>query len=75
MSHLNSKESLIKDIQQLLNTYDEGSVTQINPTLLKYMDEEELKTIIDDLLRQKEHFVENHIDWLNSFKKKNDEAE
>ncbi len=69
------KKKLIEDIQQLLNEYKGGSVTQINPTLLKYMDEEELKTIIDDLLRQKEQFVENHINWLNSFKKKNDEAE
>ena len=69
------KEKLIKDIQQLLNEHEGGSVTQINPALLEYMSEEELKAIIDDLLRQKEQFVETHVEWLNRFKKTNDETE
>ena len=66
---LSEKEKLIKDIQQLLNEYEGGSVTQINPALLEYMSEDELKAIIDDLLRQKESFVESHVEWLNRFKK------
>ena len=64
------KEKLIKDIQQLLNEY-KGSVTQINPAILEYMSENELKAIIEDLLRQKEQFLETHLDWLNRFKQEN----
>ena len=65
------KSKLIEDIQQLLNDHKGGSVTHINPTLLEYMDEDELKAIIDDLLRQKERFLETHTEWLDQFKKNN----
>ncbi len=65
------KKKLIEDIQKLLNEYKEGSFTQINPALLEYMSEDDLKAIIDDLLRQKEQFVETHVEWLNRFKKEN----
>ncbi len=65
------KEHLIKDIQQLLNDYTEANCTYINPTLLEYMNENELKAIIDDLLRQKENVLEMNIEWLNQFKKQN----
>jgi len=64
-----NKKKLIEDIQQLLNEHEDGSTTQINPALLEYMSEDELKAIIDDLLRQKEQFVETHVEWLNRFKK------
>ena len=62
------KEKLIADIQQLLNEHG-GSFTRINPALLEYMGEEDLKKIIDDLLRQKENFLESNAEWLQSFKK------
>ena len=65
------KKKLIEDIQKLLNEYNEESFTQINPALLEYMSEDDLKAIIDDLLRQKEQFVETHVEWLNRFKKEN----
>ena len=69
MSAESNKEKLIKDIQQLLNEHKSEGLTQINPALLSYMSEEELKSIIDDLLRQKERFLETHTEWLNQFKK------
>ena len=64
-----NKEQLIKDIENLLNSYEGGSVTHINASMLEFMDEETLKSIIDSLLRQKEKTVESNVDWLEQFKK------
>ncbi|NPA65291.1 MAG: hypothetical protein GXO11_00255 [Epsilonproteobacteria bacterium] len=66
---MEEKEKLIQDIQNLLNSYDGESVTNINPKLLEYMDESDLKKIIEDLLIQKENLLENNQEWLEQFKK------
>jgi len=63
-----TKEKLIKDIQDLLNTYDALSNTSINPNLLEFMDEKTLKSIIGSLLDQKEASKEVDIEWLEQFK-------
>lgn len=63
------KTQLINDIQKLLNSYDGLPVTDINPALLEFMDEEMLISIIDSLLRQKEQESESvDLEWLNQFK-------
>lgn len=62
------KEKLIDDIQKLLNTYEGGSETQIDPALLEFMDETTLLSIIDSLLVQKEAAKESDIEWLEQFK-------
>ena len=65
-----SKQELIGDIQTLLNSYgDDVPMTQINPDLLEFMDEETLKNIIVSLLKQKEQVNEEAIEWLEQFKK------
>ena len=65
-----TKKELINDIEILLNSYgDETPPTVINPTLLEFMDEETLKSIIGSLLRQKETVNEDSIEWLEQFKK------
>ena len=65
-----TKEELIKDIETLLNGYDDKLPrTQINPALLAFMDEETLKSIIGSLLRQKENVNEDNKEWLEQFKK------
>lgn len=65
-----SKEKLIHDIETLLNSYgDDVPPTVINPSLLEFMDEETLKSIIGSLLRQKETVNEDSIEWLEQFKK------
>ena len=64
-----TKEQLIHDIENLLNSYEGGSETYINPDLLSFMDEETLKSVIDSLLRQKEKTVESNLEWLERFKK------
>lgn len=65
-----TKETLIHDIETLLNSYgDDTPPTVINPALLEFMDEETLKSIIDSLLRQKETVNEDSIEWLEQFKK------
>ena len=61
------KKKLISDIEQLLNSY-EGSLTTINPALLSYMSEDELKKIIGDLLHQKEKILDDNKEWLEQFK-------
>lgn len=65
----NKKYQLIADIEKLLNSYEGGSVTYIDPSMLEFMDEATLKSIIDSLLRQKEKTVESNMDWLEQFKK------
>ena len=66
---MNRQEQLINDIQNLLNTHDGINKTDINPALLKFMDEDTLVNIIDSLLNQKESEKESDIEWLEQFKK------
>lgn len=65
---MEKKEQLIKDIQNLLNSYNGVRPTSINPDLLKFMDEETLINIIDSLLTQKEQNSESDVEWLEQFK-------
>ncbi len=66
---MDKKQQLIKDIQNLLNTYGgELDDTAIKPSLLEFMDENTLISIIDSLLKQKEESKEADIVWLEKFK-------
>jgi len=65
---MSTKEQLIQDIQNLLNSYDTVSATEINPNLLEFMDEATLKQIIGSLLDQKETHVSDDTEWLEQFK-------
>ena len=67
-----NKTKLILDIQKLLNSYKNSSTTTINPDLLQYMDEKDLKQIINNLLDQKEKLLDANKEWLKQFKKKAD---
>ena len=67
---MQSKNQLIIDIQNLLNTHNGISPTSINPELLKFMDEKTLIEIIGNLLDQKEETKEVDIEWLKQFKTK-----
>lgn len=64
-----TKEQLIEDIQNLLNSYDNENTTSINPDLLEFMDEKTLISIIDSLLNQKEESKKPDSEWLEKFKK------
>ncbi len=63
-----NKQLLITDIENLLNSYEGGSVTHIDPSMLVFMDEDTLKSIIGSLLRQKETVNESNLEWLEQFK-------
>ena len=65
---MSTKEELINDIQNLLNTYDGVGKTDINPNLLEFMDQTTLLSIIDSLLVQKEDAKESDLEWLEKFK-------
>jgi len=65
---MEKKEQLIKDIQNLLNSYGELRPTSINPDLLNFMDENTLISIIDSLLTQKEKNSKSDVEWLEQFK-------
>ena len=67
---MSTKAQLIDDIQNLLNTYDGVTKTDINPNLLEFMDTATLLSIIDSLLDQKEDAKESDIEWLAKFKTK-----
>jgi len=64
-----NKKELINDIEQLLNSYEGLKPTHINPDILKYMDQESLKSIIKSLLHEKEKVLQNNLEWLETFKK------
>ena len=64
-----TKHQLIKDIEKLLNSYDGIKDSTINVSVLEYMDEASLKSIISDLLIQKEHSVPSNREYLEQFKK------
>ncbi len=64
-----TKHQLIKDIEKLLNSYDGIKDSTINVSVLEYMDEASLKSIISDLLIQKEHSVSSNREYLEQFKK------
>jgi len=66
---MSTKEQLIIDIQQLLNSHENISTTSINPELLSFMDENTLKSIIGSLLDQKETHLQADNEWLEQFKK------
>ncbi len=66
---MTKKEELILDIQNLLNSYDDVNSTNINPDLLKFIDENTLIDIIDSLLSQKENNKDSDAVWLETFKK------
>ncbi|MCK9490457.1 MAG: hypothetical protein M0Q24_00075 [Sulfurimonas sp.] len=63
------KKQLITDIQNLLNSYNTDNTTSINPSLLEFMDENTLISIIDSLLNQKENLIKADEEWLEKFKK------
>jgi len=65
-----NKNKLIKDIQNLLNSYSGIQSTSINPDLLDFMDEETLKQIIGSLLDKKNILNDEDIEWLEKFKTK-----
>ncbi|MBD3808322.1 MAG: hypothetical protein IE880_06360 [Epsilonproteobacteria bacterium] len=65
---MSTKTDLINDIQNLLNSYEDVAKTSINPSLLEFLDEKALRSIIDKLLSEKEHLSENNRDWLEQFK-------
>jgi len=68
---MNKKEQLIGDIQRLLNTHENIGTTTINPSLLEFMDEKTLLSIIGSLLDQKEDAKESDTEWLEQFKLNN----
>ncbi len=70
MNTKTTKEQLINDIQNLLNTYEGVHQTSINPNLLQFMDDDTLKQIIGNLLDQKEASKESDVEWLEQFKTK-----
>ena len=63
-----TKEQLIADIENLLNSYDDVKPTHINPELLQFLDRQTLLSIIDSILRQQEKTNETNIEWLEQFK-------
>jgi hypothetical protein len=69
VANIDKKAELIKDIQNLLNSYEGVAPTSLNPEILSFMSENDLKGVIGSLLDQKEEAVANvDIEWLNKFK-------
>ena len=61
------KQELLKEIETLLAKYD-GQM-EISPYVLKYLDENELKKIKQNLLKKQENVIKENSEWLEQFKK------
>jgi len=60
------KQALLLEITALLNEY--GSDSSINPSVLEFLEEADLKSIKASLIESKKHHLDDK-EWLNSFKK------
>jgi len=60
-----NKEELLQEILSLLNEY--GKESAINPSVLEFLNESDLKGIKTSLLESKKHHLDDK-EWLNSFK-------
>ena len=61
-----NKESLLQEITSLLNEY--GKETSINPSVLEFLEVEDLEGIKKSLIESKKHHLDDK-EWLNSFKR------
>jgi len=61
-----SKEELLSEITDLLNEY--GSTSSINPSVLEFLSDTDLKEIKKSLIESKKHHLDDK-EWLQQFKK------
>ena len=61
-----SKEELLSEITDLLNEY--GNTSSINPSVLEFLSDTDLKEIKKSLIESKKHHLDDK-EWLQQFKK------
>jgi len=61
-----NKKDLLQEIESLLNEY--GDSSSINPSVLEFLEESDLKEIKKSLLESKKNQM-NDTQWLEKFKK------
>jgi len=61
-----NKKELLTEIEDLLNEY--GDTSSINPSVLEFLEENDLKEIKKSLLESKKHHLDDK-QWLEQFKK------
>ena len=61
-----TKEEMLSEITTLLNEYGEGS--NINPSVLEFLEENDLFEIKKSLIESKKHHLDD-LEWLQQFKK------
>lgn len=61
-----SKEELLQEIVELINEY--GSPSSISPSVLGFLELEDLESIKASLIENKKHHLDDK-EWLNQFKK------
>ncbi len=61
-----SKEELLEEIVELINEY--GNPSTINPSVLGFLELEDLESIKASLMESKQHHLDDK-EWLNQFKK------
>ncbi len=62
------RENIIEEIKELISTNDKP--TEIEPSLLKYFDDEELISTRDTLLSKKIYLKEETIKWFDELYEK-----
>jgi DNA repair ATPase RecN len=63
---MESKETILKEIETLLNRYSD--TLSIDPYLLKYLSEKELVDIRDNIVKKHSSVIDDNLEWLEQFK-------
>lgn len=68
MLNKEDRDNIIEEIEELIST--NGEPTKIEPSLLKYFDDEELISTRDNLLSKKIHLKDETIKWFDELYEK-----
>lgn len=65
---MDEKKELLKEIQELLNKYND--TLEMSPYVLEYLSCEELENIKKNILKKQETVISDNLQWLEQFKTK-----
>jgi len=65
---MDEKKELLKEIQELLNKYND--TLEMSPYVLEYLSCEELENIKKNILKKQETVISDNSQWLEQFKTK-----
>lgn len=65
---MDEKKELLKDIQDLLNKYND--TLEMSPYVLEYLSCEDLESIKNNIIKKQDSVINDNSQWLQQFKTK-----